>query len=80
MNNERIHRLLARMLKHAGIDKPLTIHQLRHTFATRALKAGVAISVVSKWMGHANISTTYNTYIHALESERAEAERLLEAM
>ena len=35
---------------------------------------------VSKWMGHANISTTYNTYIHALESERAEAERLLEAM
>ena len=80
LNNERIHRLLARMLKHAGIDKPLTIHQLRHTFATRALKAGVAISVVSKWMGHANISTTYNTYIHALESERAEAERLLEAM
>ena len=63
---KRQHRLLARMLKHAGIDKPLTIHQLRHTFATRALKAGVAISVVSKWMGHANISTTYNTYILSL--------------
>ena len=80
LNNARMHRLLERMLKHAHIDKPLTIHQLRHTFATRALKAGVAISVVSKWMGHANISTTYNTYIHVLESERAEAETLLEAM
>ncbi len=80
LNNGRMHRLLDRMLKHAKISKPLTVHQLRHTFASRALKAGVSISVVSKWMGHANISTTYNTYIHVLESERLEAETLLEAM
>lgn len=80
LNNGRMHLLLDCMLKHAKISKPLTVHQLRHTFASRALKAGVSISVVSKWMGHANISTTYNTYIHVLESERLEAETLLEAM
>ena len=80
LDNIRMHRLLVRMLKYAHIDKPLTVHQLRHTFATRALQAGVSISVVSKWMGHANISTTYNTYIHVLKSERTEAEKLLEAM
>lgn len=80
LNNGRMHLLLDRMLKHAKISKPLTVHQLRHTFASRALKAGVSISVVSKWMGHANISTTYNTYIHVLESERLEAETLLDAM
>lgn len=80
LDNIRLYHLLRRMLKYAHIDKPLTIHQLRHTFATRALRAGVSISVVSKWMGHANISTTYNTYIHVLQSERTEAEKLLEAM
>ena len=80
LDNIRLYHLLRRMLKYAHIDKPLTIHQLRHTFATRALRAGVSISVVSKWMGHANISTTYNTYIHVLKSERTEAEKLLEAM
>ena len=63
-----------------GIDKPLTIHQLRHTFASRALNAGVSISVVSKWMGHASISTTYNIYIHAMEQERLTALDVLEAM
>ena len=80
LTNNRMHNLLERMLKHTGIDKPLTIHQLRHTFASRALNAGVSISVVSKWMGHASISTTYNIYIHAMEQERLTALDVLEAM
>ena len=42
------------VLRKTKIDKPFTLHQLRHTFATRALKAGIPISVVSKWLGHAS--------------------------
>lgn len=42
----------------AGIDKPMTSHTARHTFATRALKKGIGIEFVSKLMGHANIKTT----------------------
>ncbi|WP_243109957.1 tyrosine-type recombinase/integrase [Clostridium sp. E02] len=41
-----------------------TIHALRHTFASRLLKAGTEISIVSKLLGHADINTTYSTYIH----------------
>ena len=63
LSNAQLRRVLDRVLRKANIDKPFTLHQLRHTFATRTLKAGVPISVVSKWLGHANISTTYNTYI-----------------
>ncbi|MFQ9974943.1 MAG: tyrosine-type recombinase/integrase [Butyricicoccus sp.] len=43
-------------------------------------ESGVPISVVSKWLGHANISTTYNTYIHVLCSEEKDAAELLKAM
>lgn len=80
LSNAQLHRVLDRVLRKAKIDKPFTLHQLRHTFATRVLKAGVPISVVSKWLGHANISTTYDTYIHVLCSEEKDATELLEAM
>ena len=80
LSNAQLHRVLDRVLRKAEIDKPFTLHQLRHTFATRALKAGVPISVVSNWLGHANISTTYDTYIHVLCSEEKDATELLEAM
>ena len=43
---------------YAGINKPLTSHMARHTFATQALHAGVRIEVVSKMLAHADIQTT----------------------
>lgn len=46
-----------------------TIHALRHTSASRLLKAGAEISVVSKLLGHADINTTYSTYIHVLNDQ-----------
>jgi integrase/recombinase XerD len=42
----------------AKIDKRLTMHVGRHTFATWALSKGVSIEVVSKMLGHTNITTT----------------------
>jgi integrase len=48
----------------------LTPHDLRHTYATLALRSGVPIEVVSKNLGHADISITYKTYRHVLDSEK----------
>ena len=56
LSSDQLRRVLRRVLAYAGIDKPFTLHQLRHTFATQALNAGIPITVVSKWLGHANIS------------------------
>jgi integrase len=57
----------------AGETLPdMRVHDLRHTFATLALRRGVPIEVVSKLLGHSRASFTLDTYRHVLESERRE--------
>ena len=45
----------------------ITLHGLRHTFATQLLAAGVPLAVVSAWLGHSQRSTTLNIYTHPSE-------------
>lgn len=42
----------------------ITMHSLRHTFATRCLESGMNPKVLSTIMGHASISITIDTYVH----------------
>jgi len=41
-----------------GLQKRLTFHLARHTFATMSLSKGVPMESVSKMLGHTNIKTT----------------------
>ena len=57
-----------------SIDVPkITLHDLRHTSATLALKAGVHPKVVSERLGHANISITLDLYSHVVEDMQSDA-------
>lgn len=42
----------------------LTFHSLRHTFATQAIELGIDYKTISEILGHSNISTTLNLYVH----------------
>ena len=61
----------------AGVKK-CTVHALRHTFATRALEAGVQAKVVSKILGHSTIQMTLDTYSHVLPDIQLEAMEMVE--
>ena len=61
--------LFKRTLKAANLKK-IKFHALRHTFATRALEAGMDIKVLSSILGHAQASTTLNLYGHALPNHK----------
>lgn len=68
-----LQRSLDRLTRRAGVNKRVTLHTLRHTFGSLMLRRGVNIEVVSKLMGHANITITYNKYIHTIQEEEAKA-------
>lgn len=61
-------------------DENITFHTLRHTFATRSLELGMDILVLSKIMGHADVSTTLNKYGHVLPNHKRESMDKLEAI
>jgi integrase len=71
---ESVGQAFTRARRAAGIRK-LRPHDLRHTYATLAIQAGVPLLTVSRQLGHASISTTADTYTHAIPgSNRAAAE------
>ena len=56
-----------RLVANSGLPR-IRLHDLRHTFATLALKAGAHPKVVSERLGHSNISVTLDTYTHVMPS------------
>ena len=58
MSNERMNYSLHEIEALLGINKPLTSHVARHTFATLTLSKNVPIAVVQRLLGHSDIKTT----------------------
>ncbi|MFA6057853.1 MAG: site-specific integrase [Taibaiella sp.] len=63
---------LSQWLKEAGIEKKITFHCGRHTFATLQLSLNTDMSTVSKMLGHKNLKTT-QIYAQVMDSKKVEA-------
>ena len=69
-----VEHTLERMLKNGECAcKEYTPHSLRHGYGSVLISKGIDIKTVSKLLGHKDISTTYNIYIHVLEEDKIKA-------
>ena len=70
--NSRGNRLmLKKYAKLAGIERNITPHMFRHSFATYLIEEGVDVSCVQQILGHSSIKTT-QIYIHIAAKKQAE--------
>lgn len=55
----------------AGIDE-ISVHTLRHTFATRCIEAGMIPKTLQTILGHARLEMTMNLYVHVTDEKRTQ--------
>ena len=65
--------------KKAGLHV-IRLHDFRHSCASMLLSKGVPIPTVSKYLGHASITETLNTYSHSLASDFENVSNVIDAM
>ncbi|MCA1843102.1 MAG: tyrosine-type recombinase/integrase, partial [Actinobacteria bacterium] len=77
---EVVNQQFGRHAKAAGLP-PIRVHDLRHSFATAALRANMNPKLVADRLGHSTVSITLNVYSDSIpEVEAAEATRVVGAI
>ena len=77
--NSNYDRYLEKICDKAGIER-ISMHTLRHTFATRCIESGMKPKTLQKILGHANISMTMDLYVHVTEDEKEKEMQKFEQM
>lgn len=74
-----ITELFHRHCKAAGLPR-IRLHDVRHSYATAALKAGVSPKIISERLGHSTVAFTLQTYAHVIPSMDEAAASLTAAL
>jgi integrase/recombinase XerD len=71
LTTARIWQIVKKHARHAGLEKNIYPHLLRHSFATHLLSNGADLRIIQEMLGHADISTT-QVYTH-VDQQRLKA-------
>src|SRR5262249_40532491 len=79
LNTSTVYRVCVQAARDAGLGKHVTVHTLRHSFATHLLEAGTHIRTIPVLLGHRNLKPTA-VYTHvspvAVETTRSPLDQL----
>ena len=69
LNNRGYQVIVNKMKAKAGLERELTPHIFRHTFATNALKSGMRPEIIQEILGHSDVGITLKVYAKLAQSE-----------
>ncbi len=79
MNESTLQKAFHRAVQEVGLNKPATVHSLRHSWATHLLERGVNLRLLQLWMGHTSPTTTA-IYTHLTCNAEVQASDALDDM
>ncbi len=79
LTTRNVQAIISRAAKRAGIQKHVTPHKMRHSFATHLLEAGTDVRVIQELLGHSNLQTT-QIYTHVSKEQLQKVHSPLETM
>ncbi|MEQ6169101.1 site-specific tyrosine recombinase/integron integrase [Ekhidna sp. MALMAid0563] len=78
-SSSSVRKFLKRSVKRAGIDKPVKVHTLRHSFATHLLENGTNLRYIQDLLGHTSAKTT-EIYTHVSSKKLSDVISPLDTM
>lgn len=79
ISHKAIQWTLRETVKKTAIQKPVTVHTLRHSYATHLMEDGIDIHTLMQLLGHEHVQTTM-VYLHVARLERKEAHSPLDTL
>jgi site-specific recombinase XerD len=76
---ETLQKVVRRTRREAGIPKRITVHSLRHAYATHLLEAGVSLRLIQSYLGHTSLKTTMR-YTHLTSQVHTTAGETINAL
>lgn len=79
MAKASVQRAMRRVVVQLKIKKAISIHSLRHSYATHLLEAGVSLRLIQQYLGHSSLQTT-TVYLHLTSQGQQQAVETIERL
>ena len=77
MDESGVQKAFRRAVQEVGLNKPASVHSLRHSYATHLLERGVNLRLIQLWLGHTSPTTTA-IYTHLTRNAEVQASEALD--